>query len=140
MKKDSKIEVKLPAGIKVSDLKYPDYQKDPMVDEFELWHSARFGWCIPTLMIRGAGRRQAASTDRRSYAIAVDTSQLCSIGLGPHITKTVTVFISKSRQDALQKFLDLRLQGLESAESIRDRISTRRSNTILRRAGLGSMW
>jgi hypothetical protein len=147
--------VKLPEGILAHDLKYPDFKnkKDgqyfpdyddknfPYEDrQFELWNVANFGWCIPTLHIRNAGRRALASGSvaaPRTYAIEINTGKVCRIGLGPHVTARVTVYVRKNRRDVLQKFLDLRKTGSESANQIRDRISSRRAQGALYRMNRG---
>jgi len=139
MKKEA--AVVLPAGILERDLEYPDYKsKDrfptdlPYEDkQFEMWFVPGFGWCIPTLQISNAGRNHST---RRTYAVILDTGKVCRIGHGPHVSKTITVYVRKSRLEALQKFLDLKNKGSVDANTIRDRISTRRAQTALRRSGL----
>lgn len=125
----------LPKGIKTSDTKYPSYKgKDKVVwgalpdsrSSLELVKTDRFGWCIATLNI---GKD-------RSYGIAVDDGQIVSMGVRDQ-TRKVTIYIRQSRLSALQKFIDLFKKGLDDANSIRDRISTRRSNTIMRRMAYG---
>jgi hypothetical protein len=117
----------LPAGIIEGDLKRPPYVSDnpvPWEDRtFELWHTTAFGWCIPTLLI---GRARGAQTDR-TYAISVTSKQAVRIGKGPHVTRTVIVYVTAKRLKALQPFLDLRAQGAARAGEIRDRISSRRA-------------
>lgn len=147
-------KVALPEGVLETDLNPPKYgtkgnsdlflrengEKYGAVLSFELWYTERFGWCIPTLEIRKASSRSRIagtnSTDRRSYGISL-RGEIVTIGLGPHIKRTCTVYVKASRQDKLQKFLDLRVKGLEQAGGIRDRISSRRADTIARRSGFG---
>lgn len=131
-------DIKLPKEIKVSDLKYPSWKsKDRLATSFELWFTERFEWCIPTLLISRASRRSSQTTDR-TYGIALD-GQIVRIGRGPHVLKTVTVYVKESRKEKLQKFLDLKLKGEQGAGEIRDNISTRRANSALNRGG-GAWW
>lgn len=131
----------LPDGILASDLKFAGYadQKDVPYDdrEFELWHAARFGWCIPTLLIGRAGR-SGQSTDR-TYAVTLHGDPV-RIGKGPHVTATVTVYVTTKRLPALQRFLDLRREGAGKAGVIRDRISSRRAQGQLERADGNRSW
>jgi hypothetical protein len=140
----------LPEGIIPTDLKYPhSADKTPRygtkayakwiavnraVDQFDLWYTVRFGWCIPTLHIRNAGRRQAAGlTQERTYAVEIKGGGVVTIGLGPHVTARVTVYVTEGRRVALQPLIDLRTKGQGDAGSIRDRISTRRARSSMRR-------
>jgi hypothetical protein len=149
VKKEIPLKIQLPTGILQSDLKYPDYKsKDKLVpgydnSSFEIWYTERFGWCIPTLLIRGAGRRYGPSRDTaRTYGVTIKDEnlnghQVVTMGSGPHVKAKHTVYVRESRKEALQKFLDIRSGGAEDANSIRDRISTRRARTSLSR---GSMY
>lgn len=136
--KDTK-EPALPTEILASDLAYPKYDNpDDKLDytagesgRFEMWYTEAFGWCIPTLVIKNAGRADT----RRTYAVTL-AGNGCRIGHGPHVKKTVTVYVRKNRVAALQKFLDLLEQGKEMAGETRDRISSRRMNTSMRRRSL----
>jgi hypothetical protein len=126
----------LPKGITEKDLKYPerhDFPENFQYEDrsFELWFCGSFGWCIPTLQIRGAGRRMGVAP--RTYAVSVDTKKVCRIGLGPHVLKRVTVYVRKSRLEVLKPFLDLRREGAIAANNVRDRISTRRAQSAMRR-------
>lgn len=132
----------LPAGIVAADLKAPKWQSNEQegvpwdARTFDLWHTAAFGWCIPTLLIGKARGRQ--STDR-TYAVTLD-GKVCRIGMGPHVTQTVTVYVRQSRLGDLQKYLDLRTAGSADAGSIRDRISTRRARGQQHRAAGDTHW
>ena len=143
--------VTLPAGIKVGDTTFPKFDsKDAIARdaqggwlEFELWHVARVGWVIPTLLIRNPGRR-SQQTSARTYATTLDGQQM-RVGMGPHVTAQVRVYVRESRRAALQRFLDLRDAGAVDAHTIRDRISTRRAQGALRRAApprdkYGPLW
>jgi hypothetical protein len=128
----------LPEGIEPSDLVRPEYKENKNLgydrSQFELWYTERFGWVIPTLDISGAGRHAT----RRTYAISVrspDTT--CSVGHGPHVLATVTVYLRHKTETRLTKFIDLRQRGRGKAGEIRDVRSTRRANGILRRRTFG---
>lgn len=122
-------DVKLPKGILKSDLKYPT--KNHAYDEdFELWYTSGFGWCIPTLLI-GKARYGNGQYGNRTYATTLD-GRAVRIGNGPHVKARVTVYMKKSRQKALRKFLDIKEKGAEVSHTIRDRISTRRARSALR--------
>jgi hypothetical protein len=133
--------IPLPAGILASDLVYPDGTRKDQFDPrgrledrlFGLWYTERFGWCIPTLPIRGAGRQATP----RTYGYAIRDRQLVSLGRGPHVKATHTVYVKASRADALKPFLDLRDTGLEKAGEYRDGLSSRRAQTSLRRSMMG---
>jgi hypothetical protein len=63
------------------------------------------------------------------------------MGKGPHVLRTVTVYVRNGRVEALKKFLDLKAQGEGKAGDIRDTISTRRMNTMARRRNnFGLLW
>lgn len=136
-------DIKLPDGINETDLKWPswestkDNEENRVVDNFELWFTQGFGWCIPTLLISKASRRSSMSN--RTYAVTLD-NQPVRIGKGPHILRTVTVYVKSRRKNDLQKFLDLKESGSQTAGNIRDRISTRRAQTALRRGSLFAAW
>lgn len=140
-----KLAIPLPAGILISDIQCSKNTADWIYGEngnFELWYTERFGWCIPTLHIRNPGRRHMSGVPARTYGITIadknlDGHQVVTMGLGPHVKARHTVYVTKSRAEALQKFLDIRMEGLEKAGSIRDRISTRRARTSERRGLLG---
>lgn len=130
--------VKLPVGILKSDLKYPKFE-DNAYKTFELWDVRGFGFVIPSLLISKAGRRSTLKTDR-VYATGVDNGKIYRVGKGPHVLSTTVIYVKKSRESALQKFLDLRDQGSADANMIRDRISSRRAQGQLNRAAGRSSW
>lgn len=118
----------LPKGILKSDLVRPKYDDDDQTDynvgdmgQLTLHNTERFGWCIATLFI---SRGQRGNPDR-SYGIAVKDETTVSIGNGPHVTETVTVYLRKSRVEALQPMIDLYIKGLQNANAVRDRRSSR---------------
>lgn len=115
----------LPKGILKSDTVYPSYENADHskgdYGQLTLHKTERFGWCIATLFISRGKRGQPD----RSYGIAIDTKQTVSIGNGPHVTDTVTLYFTKDRAEALQQFQDLYVEGLKNANSVRDRRSSR---------------
>jgi hypothetical protein len=111
--------------------------------EFELWYTERFGWIIPTLQIAAVTARRAArgATLRRTYAIAIKDGALVRAGFGPHVLEHHTVYVKASRLDALTPLLDLAVKGEADAGDCRDRISTRRAQTAMRRSSfMGGAW
>lgn len=115
------------------------------IDQFEIWQTERFGWCIPTLLISNPGRRQRASAynkgveaTERTYAITIDRREIVTIGGGPHVKNRLTVYVSAARRPGLGKFLDLKEKGEIDANNIRDRISSRRAQGALRRSAVRS--
>jgi hypothetical protein len=130
----------LPGDIIESDTVYPKYTRNnphPVVAQFTMDYTKQFGWCIRTLGIRRA--RRAGRTDR-TYAIRVDTKSPVRIGAGPHVLRTVTVYVTQKRQPKLQRFLDMQTLGEEQAGTIRDRISSRRAQGALMRAEGRRSW
>lgn len=135
----------LPAGILKSDLEYPSYKsKNKIVYEGDHQGRLKFhkiadrGWVIATLPI-SAGRQGYAA---RTYAIEVekknswsDEHEIVTVGNGPHVLSTVEVYVTTDRLKALQPYIDIFNKGLVTAGTIRDRISTRRANTVARRSG-----
>jgi hypothetical protein len=75
----------------------------------------------------------------RFYATALN-GKIYRVGRGPHVLSTTTVYVKKSRENALQKFLDLMDKGNADANMIRDRISSRRAQGALHRAAGRSSW
>jgi hypothetical protein len=143
---DSKTKIPasiLPKGITPDDLEY-NCPRSASAAAWKKWRNAnelvelrnlqmyfteRFGWCITTLFIKGAGRQDTA----RYYGITT-TGQPVRIGHGPHVKHEAHVYLRKSRVAALQPYIDLYNKGLEDAHNTRDRISTRRVMTTMRRA------
>lgn len=139
-------KITLPKDIQSSDLKYPDYKSNDKLVRiqagpeswqaesaiFELWYTEQMGWCIPTLLIA------KGSTTDRTYATTLDGKQV-RIGKGPHVKRTVTVYVRQSRLSVLQRYLDLKQSGAEVSNQIRDRISSRRvQGQIMRQQGRSS--
>jgi hypothetical protein len=122
----------LPDGVLESDLK----MKYPCTAQFDLWYCDRLGWVIPTLLIAASRRHGYAA---RTYAVTLD-GHLCRVGAGPHVLRTVRVYVTKRRAKMLQKFIDLRQSGKADAGTVRDRISSRRAEGQLRRARGERSW
>lgn len=133
-------DVKLPAGINASDLKFASYDECTGVPfeerSFELWYTERMGWCIPTLLI---GKARGRQTTDRTYAVTLK-GDLVRIGKGPHVTTQHVVYVRTKRLAALQPFLNLRRDGAAKAGTVRDRISSRRAQGQLERAAGKSSW
>jgi hypothetical protein len=139
--------IALPAPVIASDLKRPDWDaKDKLARSgngydsltFEIWYTARFGWCIPTLLIRQA--RRGSDNMNRNYAIAIKGEQPVRIGLGPHVLRHETVYVRESRVAALKPLLDVKARGEVVANEARDIRSSRMLAGTLRRRSFGGIW
>lgn len=128
------LDTSLPPDVIESDLKYPS---KGYVETLTFHQTQGFGWCIATLHIRKA--RRAGQTDR-TYAIRVSDGAPVRIGLGPHVTQTVYVYVTEKRLPKLQKYIDLLQKGQIDANTIRDRISSRRAEGAVRRAQGQRSW
>lgn len=150
--KPVKQTVALPQGVLPSDLRYPSYKdegdarlvEDYARSQFELWLVAtREGateWFIPTLRIANASRRSPGTT-ARTYATRVkDGAGGYRIGRGPHVRSVVTVYVRRGSARRLEPFLAMRDKGEETANQIRDRISSRRAQGSLMRAQGRTSW
>jgi hypothetical protein len=137
----TEVKAVLPKDIEQEDLKYPPYEENDekkreenrIVATFDMWYTNGLGWVIPTLLIRHSRRSDRSD---RTYATTL-IGEACRVGLGPHVLARHTVYVKASRKQALQKYLDLQLKGQQQSNEIRDRISTRRARTALRRQGWG---
>jgi len=128
----------LPADIVASDLKWPKYEPGKrVVATLTFDEVTSFGWCIRTLGIRRS--RRADRTDR-TYAVRVSDGSTVRIGIGPHVLRTITVYVTEDRADALAKYTAMHNAGDVRANEIRDRISTRRAQGQLRRAAWDRPW
>lgn len=121
-------KAKFPLGITAADLKIPSYDGEDRVDynqgnsgQLTLHKTERFGWCVTTLFI---SRGKRGNPDR-SYGMQLEGDQVVSIGNGPHVTETITVYLRKSRIEALKPLIDKYVEGLQRANAIRDRRSSR---------------
>lgn len=133
-----------PEGVTVKDTEYPKWDsKDKAVRELgdygqiTMHLTTAFGWCVATLPISKA--RRAGLTDR-TYGVRVSDGAGVRVGAGPHVTKTITVYLRKSRVKVLQKYIDLFQKGLIQANETRDRISSRRAEGVQRRAEGAFSW
>jgi hypothetical protein len=139
-----KSKTPLPDGIRETDLKYPSWKsKDKVARDvgdygsLTFYETAGFGWCLATLSISRA--RRSFTTDR-TYAVRVSDGKTVRVGAGPHVTRTIQVYVRESRRKALQKYTDLHQQGSVSANTIRDRISSRRAEGAEMRAEGRRSW
>lgn len=129
----------LPPDVIEDDTKYvsltiADHDKVPADIRYSgltFYKTAAFGWVVCTLPI-SSGRRQGLPD--RTYAIKVDGGAICRVGRGPHVLKTVTVYVYQRNIGRLQKYVDLWLKGMAAAGSVRDRISSRRAEGQVKRA------
>ena len=118
----------LPLGITKLDTTRPAWDAEDQLDtgkgdygQLTFHKTQRFGWCITTLFISRGKRGQPD----RSYGIAVDGEQTVSVGNGPHVTETFTLYFRESRAGDLQRYHDLYVKGLQAANAVRDRRSSR---------------
>ena len=154
----------LPPDVTTEDLKYPSYDEadrglthealnalglsyeSGWFGHFTFFKTDRFGWVLTTLLIGKAGRRAPRGTTDRFYGITVKYGKgmehdLVTVGKGPHVTATATVYLKAGNIDRLGKYVELWKKGMARAGDTRDRISTRRANTINRRRDLfGGDW
>ena len=144
----------LPAGIVTNDtmppklqytknykIKNPSEQVDYEVGDhgqLTFYETAGFGWCLATLSI-SSSRRGTRTTDR-TYAVRVSDGASVRVGAGPHVTRTITVYLRKSRLEALKKYIDMYAAGQVAANTIRDRISSRRAEGAEHRANSEHSW
>lgn len=143
--------IKLPKGVKKEDLEYmktprgfytkwTDKQRDEWremnrpIHTLQMVYTERFNWCIRSLHISNG------KMSERSYAVSINDKQMCSLGNGPHILKEITVYVRRSRLNDLQYLVELMVHGQTQAHVIRDRRSTRRAQTQLRRAARSSIF
>lgn len=125
--------IALPKNVTEADLKYPSWKsKNKMVDQFDMYFTERFGWCITTLFISKGQRGQG----NRSYGISLN-GELVSVGNGPHVLRQATVYVKQSRLKKLQALLDLKKEGEVRANQVRDQRSTRIARTKAYRSSFG---
>ncbi len=137
----------LPFGVVASDLDYPSYPKNPkkadydrlkIVHHIDLYEVVNAGWVVATLKIsNGSWRRESAAA--RTYAVDKD-GKVWRVGKGPHVLRVVTVHVTKARLGALKTLVDLHHDGAVKANTIRDRISSRRAQGALHRANGRTSW
>lgn len=120
--------IALPPGILKSDLEYKISSKLVEPRHLVFYYTERFKWVITTLLI---SKGRGAYSDRY-YGIDLNGQQVRA-GQGPHVLKTIDVWVRESRLSALQKYVDLYNKGLAHAHETRDVISTRRAAGAMRR-------
>jgi len=137
------VKFPLPDGLALSDLTRP-FAKDSLSyddhrelavrescdtgyggGDFTVYYTAQFGWCVPTLRIRGAGQ---TGYKPRSYGVALKGGSLVRLGRGPHILAEISVYLKKSNIKKLAPILEVIRTGAVAANETRDRISTRMAN------------
>ncbi len=136
---------KLPAYLKKGDLREPAWKSKDRIGwdravalglpsysggYIEFWYTESCGWVMPTLTISNA--RRGSGLARRTYAVGVDGNHY-RVGMGPHVLHQVVVYLRKSSLKRLMPLIDLLKSGEVNAHETRDRISTRRARTALRR-------
>jgi hypothetical protein len=92
-------------------------------------------WVVTTLPISGGN-------PPRTYGIGVDDGKVYTVGRGPHVKAVVQLWVRKGNWDRVKKYVELWKKGMADAGAIRDRISSRRSQGILRRSSnpLNTPW
>ena len=135
--------IPLPNKILETDLAYPKNAKRynaktyiSVEQRLTLHYTERFGWCVATLTIARATGRRSGMQDR-TYALSLKGEGVVRVGLGPHVLRTITVYVHRKNKERLQWLLDLHNTGEAKAGDIRDRISTRRAQGALRRSAFG---
>jgi len=130
----------LPKGVRKSDTEYdfkvglkrdPNNPYLPTILTFYLVKSLRRAdlWVMTTLSINSKGR---------AYGIGIEDEKMYRVGQGPHVVKTVKVYLNNQNLERLQKYVDLYMKGAENANMLRDQRSTRIMRTKLRKAQLAS--
>lgn len=138
-----------PLGIVEADLTYPRMASGDALDysageggSFTLYEvETRRGsteWVVCTLGIQG-GRRSRIYAAERTYAVNL-RGGVMRVGRGPHVKQVITVYVRKSRRQALDKLVQLHTDGLAQAGMIRDRIGSRRAQGQLMRAEGRTNW
>jgi len=138
------IEPSWKSKIKIAEMNDPEGYNGKSRAEFEIWYSTGFGWVIPTLRIKRVSRRAANAgiQTERTYGVVVEDFErvsrgdLVRVGYGPHVLERYTVYVKQSRLKALQPLIDLLIAGRAKAGECRDRISSRRANSAMRRGGI----
>ena len=127
----------LPKYLRAGDLKevswkskkrlaYKDYDALGIDNNYiELWSVSDWGWVVPTLLIRKAGRRAPLGAKNRNYGIRLDNLQLCRVGMGPHVGEVVRVYLNKTNLKRLAPLLEAMKSGAVKANEARDQRSTR---------------
>lgn len=140
----------LPEGVRESDLKQPHWERalpwrqseelGLVGGRLEFYRTDKTGWLVLTLHISNPPRRHAAGTPARFYATAVKDKTVHTVGMGPHVLEQLTVYVTQDNLERLMPLIELHKQGLVDANTIRDRISSRRAQGQLRRQAFGGLW
>lgn len=109
-------------------------------NRLRFYRTAANGWILLVLRISNASKRQAPGTSDRYYGIGVNDSKIYTVGRGPHVLEELTVHLTKSNVERLRPLIDLFIKGNTDANTIRDRISSRRAQGALRRQSFGGLF
>lgn len=136
---------KLPFGLIADDLTYPKGKERLASDvgsygNLKLYevdnHKGGTFWIVCTLHIANGRRGQPD----RTYGMRCDTKTVVRAGQGPHVLRTVNVYVRQSRTKALAELIELWTKGMANAGTIRDRVSSRRAQGQLERAQGHTSW
>ena len=96
-------------------------------------------WVIATLFIRNASHAQRRNniSGERTYAISLTDKKIYTVGLGPHVKRTATVYLKKDNLNRLNDLIETYKLGMGDANMIRDRRSSRIAQTKQYRAQYG---
>lgn len=142
----------LPKDIKASDLEYPkDYEKALRYSDYTamgletpslLMYKTDKHWVVCVLHISSASRanKSRGVTADRYYAIGVDDKKIYTVGRGLHVKDEITVHLTKDNIDRLMPYVELYKKGNADANTIRDRVSSRRAMGALYRAEGRTSW
>jgi hypothetical protein len=134
-------KINLPKLVRETDLKYPGWKSKVRVEKTLTLHKVTGrhsdgDWFIANLRI-GSGRGHAD----RTYATRISDGKTgFRIGKGPHVTDTITVYVTTKNKLRLAPLVAMADEGEIDANQIRDRISTRRAQGQLHRAAGRSSW
>lgn len=149
-----KPEYKLPDGIVLADLQYPEHghhlpyetQRELGLDYSSGWTGRLTFYYIPagrkapewvlTTLLIGKGK----GTPDRYYGIGVADSKVYTVGRGPHVVAEIEVHPSADNIERLRPYIELWKKGMEDASAIRNRISSRRAQGQLYRAAGRTSW
>lgn len=125
---------KLPFDLEKSDLSYPKDYKERVIHTIELYEVERAGWVIATLGI-SSGNKYAA----RTYSVDAN-GKVWRVGKGPHVKQTITAYVTEKSAKRLAELIRLHNSGAIEANTIRDRISSRRAQGQINRMKGMSSW
>lgn len=147
-------EKNLPYGVKASDLVRPKWEDGKNLEYSELrdmgletptislYKTEKVGWAVCVLFISNPSRSARAKgiDTARFYAIGVNDKKMYTLGRGPHVTEEITVHLTKDNIERLMPLVELFKQGSVDANTIRDRISSRRAQGAMHRANGRTSW